>query len=57
MADRPPPPPSLCDSGGGCRNIGIEEYIADPKNPRICPIEQAVAPDPGGGYLWRLSYS
>ena len=49
MADRPPPPPSLCDSGGGCRNIGIEEYIADPKNPRICPIEQAVAPDPGVG--------
>ena len=36
---------------------GIEDYVADPKNLRICPIELAVAPDPGGGYLWRLSYS
>ena len=51
------PPPSLCGSGGCCCNVGIKDYIADPKNLQIWPIELAVATDPGEGYLWRLSYS
>ena len=41
MADQPPPP-SPCGSGGCCCNVGVDDYIADPKNPRICPIKLAV---------------
>ena len=35
--------------GSGPGVLFLNGWLADPKNPRICPIELAVAPDTGLG--------